>query len=164
MKKKLSAFLALLVSILALISSVGCSGDKTDVIPKAEDVASVKVAMSTDCMYADDYRWVKNADIILSDSQTESKPILFEISDTDAIREAVEMNKRLESLESLQCKCIPFRYKCEYTMKDGSRIYNDITRIAENHEELFGNFLKKINKYAVAVLTYTRFDSDEWAE
>lgn len=164
MKKRISAYLALLISTLALLSTVGCSGDKTDVIPKAEDVASVKLAMSTGCMYADDYRWVENADILLSDSQTASKPILFEIHDTAVISEAVEMNKRLESLEGRQCMCIPFRYKCEYTMKDGSRIYNDITKIAENHEELFGDFLKKINKYAVAVLTHTRFDSDEWAE
>lgn len=160
MKKSRIIISTLLIAALVLLSFAGCS-----VIPNAEDVASVKIAMTSYCMNGEDYKDIKNADFIGIGTQTGVVPIIrFDIDDPEIIKEAVEMNKTLDRLGDLQCNCIPFTYKCEYIMKDGSRIHNSINKTAQNHEELFGEFLKKINKYAVKVLSSTQFKNGEWTE
>lgn len=138
----------------------GCSQDKKDVIPDASDVASVKIAVSALCMNDDDYDGVENQELYDSSRM----PIIrFDIDDEDVIAKAVETNKAIDSAENLSDIDSPdFRYKCEYTMKDGTKIYNSIQKTVLDEDALFGDFIEEINKYAVKSLSSASFGNDEW--
>ena len=81
------------------------------------------------------------------------------------INKAVEMNKKLDEAENTTgINKSSTLYKCEYTMKDGSKIYNSIRKTIDDEKALMEDFFNEIDDYAVKFLTNTMFTSDSWRE
>lgn len=158
---KASSLLLVFVVLIIGTFSFGCSSDKENVIPNPDDVASVKIATENYMLDIDNYKDLENWELTKNNGIVN---ILFEINDdSEMISEAVEINQKLdEANELVGMSKIPIIYKCEYTMKGGSKIYNSLRKAIDNEETIFGDFFDKIDKYAVKLLTADNFTSDEW--
>lgn len=136
-----------------------------DIIPDPNEVESVKIAAQLPWKNVDEsYEDIKNYEYV-KDNGTVYK-MLYEIKDNpEMINKAVEMNKKLDEAENITgINKAPIFYKCEYTMKDGSKIYNIIDKTLDDEKALMEDFFNEIDDYAVKFLTGRMFTSDSWRE
>lgn len=136
-----------------------------DIIPDPNEVESVKIAaqlpwknIDESCKDIENYEYVKDNGTIYT--------MLYKIKDNPGmINKAVEMNKKLDEAENTTgINKSSTLYKCEYTMKDGSKIYNSIRKTIDDEKALMEDFFNEIDDYAVKFLTNTMFTSDSWRE
>lgn len=136
-----------------------------DIIPDPNEVESVKIAaqlpwknIDESCKDIENYEYVKDNGTIYT--------MLYKLKDNPGmINKAVEMNKKLDEAENTTgINKSSTLYKCEYTMKDGSKIYNSIRKTIDDEKALMEDFFNEIDDYAVKFLTNTMFTSDSWRE
>lgn len=135
------------------------------IIPDPNEVESVKIAaqlpwknIDESCKDIENYEYVKDNGTIYT--------MLYKLKDNPGmINKAVEMNKKLDEAENTTgINKSSTLYKCEYTMKDGSKIYNSIRKTIDDEKALMEDFFNEIDDYAVKFLTNTMFTSDSWRE
>lgn len=150
LSKIISFLLAVLILITAVFSSACSSGNEstvdsptesqteeaTLVFPSKSEISSIKIGIMSSLLeqdkYKDDYKDIKYGSILEDsalqyiryeiDSNAENSEILFD--------KAIETDEKINELENYQLNKFPFGYKCEYTLKDGSKIEHSYKKLS----------------------------------